>query len=433
MEYGAIVGISAFIVLVILICIGIPIFISMLVVTLVGYLLVGGYPFLITQLKYAPFAIAENYIFAVIPLFILLGELIVQAGIGTAAFSALKKWVGRLRGGLLMATIGANAVLGAVTSTSITTTVLSMKVAYPELLKANYHKGFCLAGITTAGVLAVLIPPSTPTIVFCILTNVSVGRALIAGIIPGILLTVAYCLTVWLYGKRYPERLPVTDVKETWQGRFFSLKPLWPIIVIFVLLIGGIYLGVFTPTVGGAIGAMAALIYALATRVSKRNIAEAFWNTAVINCTLFPMLVAGFMLSRFTAATGLADYLVDFVLNLHTSPLLVIAIVVLLYILISFPLELLPAMIITLPIFFPLLTGIGFDPFLLVVVLNLLMTLANLTPPTGTSVYLVAALANVNVVEVFRSVIPWFVVTFVYIWILILWPPLTTWLPNLLY
>jgi tripartite ATP-independent transporter DctM subunit len=302
-----------------------------------------------------------------------------------------------------------------------------------ELIQQKYDTRFSLAAIITAGTLVALIPPSTPVLIFCLLTGVSVGRALVAGIIPGIALTLVLVLVILVEGKIHPHKIPVADVEITWRQRFSSLTTLWPILVLFLVIIGGIYAGVFPPTVGGAVGASAALIYALLRRVDRRKITDAFKETVAINCQVFPIIISGFMFARLTALSGLADYLTQLVVGLQVPPLVVMAVVVVFYIIISFPLDLTPAMVITLPIFFPLLTALGFSPWVLCVVLTLMATLAAFTPPTGVTVYVAASIAKENVWGIWRAIIPWFIIMFAFLWLIILVPQLSTWLPNLMY
>jgi C4-dicarboxylate transporter, DctM subunit len=435
MEFNTIVGIGALVVMITLILFGVQIYVSFLITAIIGFMLIGGPVFTLNQLTTAPFNITENYMFAVIPLFIIMGELASQAGIAEASYRALVKWVGKLRGGLLMATVGASAVFGAVSSSSIAVLALNVKVALPELLKYKYDKQFSLAAIATSGILDTLIPPSTGVLIFCLLTNLSIGRALVAGIVPGIVLTLIFFITIWVYAKIYPDRLPPADpnIKVTWKEKFSALGSIWPILFLFLVIIGGIYLGIFPPTVGGAVGCVVCIIYAITHRVSWKKIFNSFWDMVLINGQIFVLVISGFIFSRLISISGLTDVLISFVENINAPPLLVMLIVMILFILISFPLDLMPLLIITLPIFFPLLTGIGFNPFVICVAFLLLGTLGELTPPIGMSVFVTASLAKVSPAYIYKSVTLWFVITFIFMWIVILFPPLTTWLPDLMY
>jgi len=433
LDFSALVGIISFLALMILTMLGVPVFVAMGVCTAAGFWVIGGQQFMFTKLTNGFFSLSEDYMFAVIPLFVVMGQLASDTGLANSCFDACLKWIGKIRGGLLMATIGANAIFGAVSAVPMAATMLSVKVALPELIKHKYDKPFSLAAIASASVLSSLIPPSTGTLIYCLITGVSVGRALVAGIIPGIVLTILFMITVWIYGKFYPVKIPEYRIESTWKERWISLGTLWPVVMLFGLIIGGVYLGIFTPTVGGAIGAMAALLYALAKRVKNKVIINSFWDMVIINCQMFPMLITGMLFGRMAALTNLTDYLVAVVTGLHMPAFVVMAVFILLMLLISFPLDLGPVMVITLPIFFPLLTGIGISPYVLNVVWLLLGVLGALTPPIGMQVYMVATLAKVNVMEVFKGVVPWFIIIFVFLWIVILWQPMTDFLPNLLY
>ncbi|MFX0200945.1 MAG: TRAP transporter large permease subunit, partial [Candidatus Hodarchaeota archaeon] len=316
MSFDIAIGIGGFIVLLGLIVIGVPVFISMLFVTIIGFWLLGGLPLMLSQFTYGLHFMAENYMFAVLPLFILVGEIATQTTISQNAFTAINKWVGKVRGAQLMTVVIANAVIGAISSSPSTGTVLSVRVAMPELEKIKYDKPYCLSAIIASGTLVSLIPPSASILTFCLLTGASVGRSLVASIIPGLLLTLVFCISIWVYGKIKPEKIPIesdNSLKVSWREKFLSLTTLLPVLILFLLLVGGIYLGVFTPTAGGAVAATAILIYAFLTKVPFNKIADAFKNTVILNSQIFPLIIAGFMFARFTTLTGMTDFLLDFV------------------------------------------------------------------------------------------------------------------------
>ncbi len=433
MGHEALIGLYGFIGMFILVMVGVPIIIAMLLAALVGFWLIGGSNFALMQFTNAPYNITADYGFAVVPMFILMGILAGETGIAEGAYNAASKWFAKTRGGVLMATIGANALFGACSGISLASSVIFAKIALPELVKYGYDKRISMACIATAGVLAALIPPSIPILIFCILVNISIGKALIAGIIPGIITTLVLVLTVWVWGIINPRLVPKADVTITWQERLASLKLIWPIFFLFLLVIGGIYAGVFPPTVGGAIGACGIIIYGLARRMSKRRLLGSFWYMAVMNAQIFPLILAGFIFSRFIALSGLAKVLTDLIITVQLPPLGVMAIAVAFYIFMGCIMDLMSILIITLPIIFPLLTSLGFDPYATCIVLVFMIAIGGITPPIGMACFVVASAADVDPTEVFSGIIPFFLAMLVLVWIIILFPVVATWLPGLFF
>lgn len=434
MGYEASVGLYCFLGMLTLIIVGVPIFISILLPALAGFWLVGGANIALTQFTDAPYNITSDYVFATVPMFILMGELAAESGIASSAYYAASKWLSRIRGGLLMATVGASALFGACTGTTLASCAVFTKVSLPELDEYKYDKRISMGCIAASGSLSTLIPPSVSIIIFCILTRISIGKALVAGIIPGILVAIVTMLTIMVIAKINPKSIPlVTDIKVTWRERFSSLTSIWPIMFLFILVIGGMYAGIFPPTIGGAIGAAGVLVYALAYRVSKRKIFNSFWETVLINTQIFPILMSGFIFSRFIALSGLPGVLVEMLNNAQFPPLGVMGIVVILYLFLGCVLEIFSIMIITIPIVFPVMTALGFDPLTLCITLVFLSNVAGTTPPVGMQVFAVASVAKVDSMEVFRGIIPFFIGQLIVMWIIILFPTLNTWLPGLFF
>jgi C4-dicarboxylate transporter DctM subunit len=433
MGYDALVAVSCFAGMLVLIFLGLPIFISMLVAAGIGFWLLGGFSYTLTQFATGPYNITSNYTFAVIPMFILMGILAGESGIAKDAYFAINQWLARIRGGSLMATVGAAAVFGACSGVELASAAVFTKVSLPELDRYGYDRRVSLGCIAAGGGLSSLIPPSVPIIIFCILAQISIGRALIAGIFPGILVALMLILTVAMIGGISPNKIPRVAIKVSWRERFSSLTLLWPIIGLFILVIGGIYAGIFPPIVGGAIGASGVLIYSVARRVARRRLVNSFWEMAIVNVQLFPLIIAGFLFGRFIALSGLPETVIELIANLGIHPIGVMALVVVLYLFLGCVMELFAILIITIPILVPVLTAIGFDPLTVAIVLVFMGNLAGLTPPIGLVSFFIAGVAKVDPTEVFRGIIPFVLTLLVALWIVILVPPITTWLPGLFY
>jgi tripartite ATP-independent transporter DctM subunit len=433
MDYGAWVGLFTFIGMFVFLLIGVPIFICLLAAAFVGSWLIAGPVYTLQQFASAPYHITSTYTFAVVPLFILMSVLAADSGIAKSAYDAASKWLGRLRGGLLMATVGSAAVFGAACGASIASAAVFSKTALPELDRCNYDRSISTGCIAVAGNLASLIPPSVGIIIICLLVDASIGRALVGGIIPGILLTLLLMLMIQALGFFKPGKMPRQKVEVTWKQRFSSLGQIAPVLFIVLLVIGGMYIGAFPPTVGGAIGSVGVLIVAALKRMKPKVITHSFYETVLINAQLFPLIIAGFLFSRFIALSGLSESLLDLITQANLHPMALMLVIIIFYLFIGCVLEFLSMAIITLPIVYPLLTGVGFDPIATIIILVLLSEIALITPPIGLSAFLIAGVAKVPPETVFKGILPFFFTSLILLWLLVLFPAISTWLPNLFY
>lgn len=433
MDYNSLVAVFCFLGMLALIFLGVPIFICMLTTAIVGFWLVGGSSFALTQITNGPYNITSDYTFAVIPMFLLMGILAGESGLARNAYVAVNRWLSRIRGGSLMATIGASAIFGACSGSELASAAVFTKVSLPELDKYGYDRRVSLGCIAAGGGLSTLIPPSVPIIIFCILGQISIGKALVAGIIPGIIVAFLLISTVGVLGILQPNKIPHVDIRVTWRERFSSLNLLWPILGLFILVIGGIYAGVFPPIVGGAVGSAGILIYSIARRVPWKNIINAFWEMVLANAQLFPIIIAGFLFGRFISLSGLPETFIQMIAHLGIAPIGVMALVIVIYFILGCVMEILSILIITIPLLVPILTAMGYDPLTICIVLVFMGNLAGLTPPIGLVGFFIAGLAKVKPTEVFRGVLPFIIVLFISLWIIILVPSLTTWLPAVFY
>jgi tripartite ATP-independent transporter DctM subunit len=433
MDYDAWVGLFTFLGMFGLLMAGVPIIICLFSAAFIGSWLVGGPVYALQQFASAPYHITASYTFAVVPLFILMSVLAANCGIANSAYNAAHRWLGQLKGGLLMVTIGSAAIFGASCGSSIASAAVFAKTALPELEKHNYDKTLSMGCIAVSGSLASLIPPSVGIIIICILVDGSIGKALVAGIIPGILLVLLLMAAIQIIGLIRPEAMPRLKLQVTWKERFSSLALVGPVFFIILLIIGGMYFGVFAPTVGGAVGSVGVLIVALIKKTSFQSIKSSFFESVVLNAQLFPLIISGFLFSRFISLSGLASKLLQIIVDANLHPMLLMLIVVVFYLFIGCVLEFMSMAVITLPIVYPLLTGVGFDPIATIIILVLLSEIALITPPIGMSAFLIAGVTNVSPEIVFKGVIPFFFAALVMLWLLVLFPGIATWLPNLFY
>lgn len=441
-----VIGLIIFLFMMFLVFVGIPVFISMLVSAFVGFaaLYNGDFTMAITQFTNAPFNLGANYNYAVLPMFMLLGALAGETGIAEGAFASMKAFLGRIKGGLLYTVIGANAVFGACSGSSVAGNIVFGKLAMPELEKAGYSRKYSLGCITAAGALSTLIPPSMGIIMFCLIApaplvykgeniNLSVGTALLGGVGPGLLTALALGITVSLIGRFKKGSIPPGGgPKVSLSKKLNSLKLLIPIFCLFGLVIGGTFLGWFTATVAGAIGATAICIYSLFKRISLKKIGTCIWDAAVMEAGIFPIIIGGQIFGRFISDTKLADFLTMAITSIQAPPYVVYLLVMLLYIICGCVMDIVSVIIITVPIVFPILCNLGFNPYVLVIALCFMTEIAGLTPPVGMNVFATSNALRINPSEIFKGVFPYFLAELAMVALIGIFPQIVSLIPLLL-
>lgn len=428
------IGVVMFLIMVGMILIGVPIFISMLSCSIVGFYLCGGANMVFAQLTQAPFTLGANYSYAVLPLFMLVGTLAGVTGIAEGAFTALHKWLGRVRGGLLFTVVGANAAFGACSGISVAGNVVFGKIAMPELERLGYDRKLSLGTITGAGALSSLIPPSVPIIMWCLVTDVSIGTALMYGLSLGILMIILLCVAVKIVITIRPDKAPSTKnlPKIPMKEKLIALKNLIPIVLVFVLIIGGTLSGWFSSTVAGAVAAVALIIFALIKGIPIKEVWHCVWDGAVMNAGMFPIIVAGSIFSRFVTLTRLADTVAKAITSTHLPAFAIFCLVVLFYLFCGCVMDIPSTIIITVPIVFPLLTGLGYNPFVITVLLVMMCDVAGMTPPIGMNVFAVSNALRIKPMEIFSGCVPFFFVDVAAVLIMGAFPQVVEFIPHLL-
>ena len=432
---AATVGILGFVAMFIMIMIGVPVFVSMLSVAFVGIWYVAGPNMVWSQFTQGPMNTAASFNYAVLPLFMLLGTLAGESGIAGGALRCMRKWMGKSRGGILMAIVGANAVFGACSGVSVAGSIVFGKMAMPDLQEQGYDESLSLGVIVSAGTLGVLIPPSTAVMMYCIMTGLSIGTALMCGIGPAIVMIFLYWVIIKVIALVRPHKIPMPaeeDMHVSWKEKFGTLKLLIPIVLLFALIIGGAFFGWFAATVGGAIGAMAVTTYSLLKRIPLKKIAKTFWEASTMNAGIFPILVAGTILGRFITLTRLPETLLNAVTAANLSPTVVYLLVMLFYIFCGCIMDLISIIIITVPITFPLLTGIGINPYVVCTAMTFMVEIAGMTPPVGMNVFAVSNALRVDSGKIFKGIPIFFTVETFLVILIVLVPDICLIIPNLL-
>lgn len=431
------IGLIVFGIMMVMVFAGIPIFVSMLTCAFFGFVsLYGG------DMKMAlnifttyPFDLGANYNYAVLPMFMLVGALAGETGIAEGAFKSVHAFLGRVKGGLLFTVVGANALFGACSGSSVAGNIVFGRLAMPELEKAGYSRKYSLGCVAASGALSTLIPPSMGIIMFCLVAPVtmSVGTALMGGIIPGIITAVALCVTVRIIGLVKPGSIPPGGgPKIPVSEKMKSLRLLIPILCLFGLIIGGTFAGWFTATVGGAVGAVAVCIYALCKKMSLKQLGACMVDAAVMEAGIFPIIVGGQIFSKFISDTGLADYLSAAIASVHAPRFIIFLLVILLYVFCGCVMDIMSIIIITVPVVFPILTGMGYSPYALVIALCFVAEIAGLTPPIGMNVFATANALRINPSEIFKGVVPYFICEIGLVLLIGLFPQIVTFLPTLM-
>lgn len=431
------IGILIFLLMMVMVFAGIPIFISMLTCSFVGFVVLyaGDAKMALNIFTTYPFQLGANYNYAVLPMFMLVGALAGETGIAEGAFSSMHAFLGRIKGGLLYTVIASNAIFGACSGSSVAGNIVFGKLAMPELKKAGYSEKYSMGCITAAGALSTLIPPSMGIIMFCLIApmTMSVGTALMGGIIPGLITALALCVTVRVIGVVKKGTIPAGGgPKVPMAVKLKSLRLLIPILCLFGLIIGGTFAGWFTATVGGAIGAVAVVIYALVKRLPFKQLAYCLWDAAVMEAGIFPIIVGGQIFSKFVSDTGLADYLSQAIASVNAPPFVIFMLVVLLYIFCGCVMDIVSIIIITVPVVFPILVGMGYSPYALVIALCFMTEIAGLTPPIGMNVFATANALRVNPSDIFKGVVPYFVCELAIVILIGLFPQIVTFLPSVM-
>ena len=384
---------------------------------------------------------SQNYSLSVVPLFILMGLFVNKAGISRELYAASNAFLGHLRGGLAMATIVACGGFAAISGSSLATAATMSKVAMPEMRNYGYSDRLASASIAAGGTLGILIPPSVILVIFGLLTETSIGRLFIAGVIPGILGILFYLAAVRYTVWRDPEAGPAGP-RVPWSKRLSTLRDVWAVLLLFFLVIGGLY-GIFdveplniafSPTEAAGMGAMGAFLIAIARgRLSLADMREVLVDTALTTASLFAVLIGAWVFSNFVNIAGLPQALSGIVTAFELTPWMVMALILLIYVILGCVFESLSMLLLTVPIFFPIVTGLGFDPIWFGIVVVVVVEISLITPPVGLNVFVLkGVIGDVATGTIFRGVTPFWVVDILRLILLLLMPGLVLFLPGLM-
>ncbi len=426
-------GLVAIISLIVMAGFGIPIAFSIGIVAAAGLYLAGGATFLIVVLQSLPYAVSSEYSFAVIPMFVLMGTIAAFSGIISELFGAVSRWLEGVRGGLLMATTMASAGFAAISGSTIVNAAMFTRIALPEVIARGYHKGLSAGAIAAAGTFAALIPPSLTFVIFGIMTEQSIGKLFMAGILPGLFTAACYLAAIPVIAWMRPKWIPRSTSSSTLRQKVLGLKSVWPMLVLVFIVLGGIYSGITPPTTAGAIGATGALAIALVRRqITAGRIWDSMRETAELTSVLFVLIIAGLLFSRFLVLSGFVSDLTELVTASGLSPGMFIFFMVVMYFVLGMFIDPLSMLVMTVPFVFPVINAYGMDPIWFGVILCKMIEIGVITPPVGLNLFAVvgASEGRVTLSELYIGILPFILIELIVLTILILIPEISTFLPD---
>jgi C4-dicarboxylate transporter DctM subunit len=425
------IGLIGICIMLVLMLFRLPIGFAMALVGFVGFYYLSSLQGAFSVVGMEPFAAVSTYSFSVLPLFILMGQFAFASGLSAKLFNLAHKWLGHLPGGLAMATIGGCAGFAAVSGSSIATAATMGSVSLPEMKKYNYAPTLATGCIAAGGTLGILIPPSGCMIVYGIITEESISELFIAGIFPGILLAILFMVTIYIIAKMNPKlgpSAPMASLRE----RLTMLMTCGDLVILFLLVMGGLYIGFFTPNEAGAVGAFGAFIIGLVRKkLSMKAVGTALVETIQTTAMVFVIIIGAMVFNRFLAVTTIPFVLADIIGELPVPPYATVIVIFFIYLVLGCFIDTMAMMLLTMPIFFPVILAINIDPIWFGIVVVIVSEMGMITPPVGMNVYVIQGVAkDVPLQTVFRGIIPFLIPMLVCTAILMVFPQIALFLPG---
>ena len=430
------IGIYSFPALLLLIFLRVPIGLSMFVTGFAGfYLVMGSTRLPMAQLKDLTYSTFSNYSLSIVPMFLLMGYFATLGGMSQALFKAAESWLGHRKGGVAMAAIGACAGFGAICGSSLATAATMSRVALPELKRYGYEGGFSTATLAAGGTLGILIPPSVVLVIYAILTEQNIAKLFLAAFVPGVLAAIGYMIAVSIYVRVNPDSAGVRDPVPMAQ-RFRAIFDVWPVLLVFIAVVGGIYGGIFTPTEGAAVGALGTGIIALVGGgLTWRTLLESFADTARSSAMIFFIVFGAAFYNLFLARTRVPQELSNWVVELGMAPITVLALILVIYLLLGCFMDSLSMILLTIPIFFPVITALDFGmsqehvAIWFGILVLIVVEVGLITPPVGMNLFVINAMDPATpMVQTYRAVIYYVASDLVRVVILVAFPAITLFL-----
>jgi C4-dicarboxylate transporter DctM subunit len=425
------IAVLGFVALFILMILRVPVGMAMGLVGVTGYSYIVGPGPALKLIGQTSMRTVTDYTFGVIPMFMLMGAFVSISGVSRELFRAANAFLGHMRGGLGIATVVACGGFAAICGSSVATAATFSAVAYPEMRRYGYPQAFSTGVIAAGGTLGAMLPPSTVLAVYAIITQQDIGKLFMAGILPGLLAMLMYVLTIAIIVKVKPNLLPAGDYKP-WRERFKGLKDVWAPLVLFAFVIGGLYGGLFTPTEAGGMGAGGAfLLGVIRGRLSRAQIREALLQATRTSAAVFTVLIGALLFGYFLTITETPQKLTEYLTNLGIGRYGVLALIMVMYLVLGCLMDAMAMIILTVPIIFPLITKLGFDPIWFGIIIVMTVELGLIHPPVGMNVFVIKSVVKeVSFTTIFKGVIPFVITDLLRLIILIAFPIIALWLPG---
>jgi C4-dicarboxylate transporter, DctM subunit len=418
-------------VMVLLLFLGVPVGFTMTIVGFTGFALITGFDAALGLLRTVPYSSVSDYGLSVLPLFVLMGAFCYSAGLSKDLYTAAHAWLGKLPGGLAIATVGACAAFAAVSGSSVATAVTMGSVALPEMKRYNYDSALATGCVAAGGTLGILIPPSVALALYGIITETSIGQLFLAGFIPGILQAVFYIITILILCKINPGLAPPAP-GTTLIYKFNSLKGTWLVVLLFLLVIGGIYFGIFSATEAAGVGAFGAFVFAIARgRLHRKELNESLVDTLKSTAMIFTIMIGASLLTYYMAVTRLPYNIGVFIAGFHLNNYVLLGAIMVFYIILGCFLDSIAMIMLTVPIFFPIMTSLGFSPVWFGILVVRVVEMGLITPPVGINVFVIKGVAkDVPMGTIFKGIVPFLVADVFHVALLIAFPGISLLLPG---
>lgn len=428
-----IIGVFGIVLMLVLIAFRVHIAFALAFVGFIGYSVIMGWRPTEGLLGLTPYSFTASFTLTTVPLFLLMGYLAYHSGITSNLYESARLWLSRIPGGMAISSVVGCAAFAAACGSSLATAALMGRIAIPEMLHRGYNRGLAAGCVAAAGTIGSLIPPSILLILYGVMTEVSVGPLLLAGFIPGIVSALIYVGMIWIRSLINKDIGPVIKETITWQQRFVSIKGIWGVPILFLLVIGGIYLGFFTPTEAGGVGAFGAFCIALFTRkLNLANFKESLGDTVRSTSQIFAIGIGASLFTKFIGVSDLPSVICDAITTADIQPILVLMAISLVYIALGMFLDPIGTMLLTLPIVAPVIEGLGLNLIWFGVIMIKYLEIGLITPPVGINVYVIKGVVgdSIAIEEIFHGTLWFLAMDILTLAILIAFPEISLFLPN---